>query len=220
MNKNTLVVNLIGGSGIGKSSNAALLFGNLKKLGIDAELVQEFAKQLVWEEREKTFSDQLYIFSKQNHKINMINDNVEVIVTDCPLIISTIFLKDNCLKNTIINEFNKYNNLNIVLERIHEFQQNGRREDENGAIENDQKLINCLNKYNIPYHTIKPNDEGMEELIKIVMEKLDKPYEKNVNIKLKESQKNKISQELKLVNSRYYNIIEEVFGKEFLENFR
>lgn len=40
----TLVVNLFGGPGSGKSTGAAYVFARLKMLGYNAELVTEFAK--------------------------------------------------------------------------------------------------------------------------------------------------------------------------------
>jgi adenylylsulfate kinase-like enzyme len=41
------VINLFGGPGTGKSTLAAALFTDLKMKGINAELVTEFAKDLV-----------------------------------------------------------------------------------------------------------------------------------------------------------------------------
>ena len=45
--KHTIVVNLIGGPGSGKSTTAAGLFYNLKKLGINCEMALEYAKDKV-----------------------------------------------------------------------------------------------------------------------------------------------------------------------------
>ncbi len=45
----TLVVNLLGGPGSGKSTTAADVFARLKWQDINCELVTEFAKDLVWE---------------------------------------------------------------------------------------------------------------------------------------------------------------------------
>jgi len=61
---NTLIVNLFGGPSSGKTTMAAGLFCLLKMHGIDCELVTEFAKDLVWEERFKTLKNQQYIFGK------------------------------------------------------------------------------------------------------------------------------------------------------------
>ena len=60
--KNTLVVNLFGGPGAGKSTLMAYLFYKLKILGVEVEMSPEFAKDLVWEERFNYFDEQIYIF--------------------------------------------------------------------------------------------------------------------------------------------------------------
>ena len=82
--KNTLVVNLIGGPGAGKSTTMAGVFSKLKSLGVDAEMVSEFAKELVWENRKDTMKDETYIFAKQAHRIFRVNGQVDVIVKCCP----------------------------------------------------------------------------------------------------------------------------------------
>ena len=77
--KKTLIVNLIGGPGSGKSTCASGIFYQLKKLGINCELALEFAKDKVWEESIKTLDDQFYIFGKQYHKLFRLMDKVDVI---------------------------------------------------------------------------------------------------------------------------------------------
>lgn len=61
----TMYVNLFGGPGAGKSTTAASLFAEMKKLGKNVELVTEVAKDFVWEERQKTLEIQPYITVKQ-----------------------------------------------------------------------------------------------------------------------------------------------------------
>src|SRR5262245_20723095 len=61
----TLTVNLFGGPGCGKSTNAALVFGKLKNDGINVELVTEFAKELTWEGRSGALRFQPYVTAKQ-----------------------------------------------------------------------------------------------------------------------------------------------------------
>ena len=70
--KNTLVVNLIGGQGSGKSTMMANLFSWLKWRNVDCEMCSEFAKELVWEERKQTFKDELYMV---NNVMNYISTN-------------------------------------------------------------------------------------------------------------------------------------------------
>ena len=45
-----IVVNFYAPPGYGKSTFAALVFSKLKMLGVNCELVSEFAKDMVWEE--------------------------------------------------------------------------------------------------------------------------------------------------------------------------
>ena len=54
-NKTPIVVNLFGPPGSGKSTGAAYIFSKLKMAGINAELVDEFAKAKVWEESKEAF---------------------------------------------------------------------------------------------------------------------------------------------------------------------
>ena len=59
----TTVINLIGAPGSGKTTIATDLFSKMKYLGYNVELVTEYAKELVWEQRHETFKNELYIFS-------------------------------------------------------------------------------------------------------------------------------------------------------------
>ena len=57
-----LVVNLYGAPGAGKSTGAAYIFSKLKMAGVKAELVTEFAKDMVWEENNEALHNQMYMF--------------------------------------------------------------------------------------------------------------------------------------------------------------
>ena len=55
----TLVINLCGGPGTGKSTLSANLFAKLKMAGVDVELAPEYVKDLVWEESFKKIENQI-----------------------------------------------------------------------------------------------------------------------------------------------------------------
>ena len=138
--KKTLIVNLIGAPGTGKTTIAADLFAKMKFIGIDVELVSEYAKELVWEERHETFKNELYLFAKQHHRIFRLYGKVDVIITDRPLILSLFYNQkygDNSkeFNNLITHEVNKFQNLNIFLNRINPYVTNGRNQSEEESIE-------------------------------------------------------------------------------------
>ena len=89
----TMVINLIGAPGTGKSTIAAELFAKMKWAGYDVELVSEYAKELVWEQRDETFKNELYLFAKQQHRMFRLNGKVKYIITDRPLILSVFYNK-------------------------------------------------------------------------------------------------------------------------------
>lgn len=159
--KNTLIVNLIGGQGVGKSTIMADLFAWLKWHNVDCEMCSEFAKELVWENRKDTFKDELYIFAKQNHRLFRCNGKVDVIVTDRPLIMSVVYNRvygnpknidwNNAYEDLVVSTFNQYNNFNILLNRTKPFNPNGRNETEEQAIEFDKQFKEYLDMVDIPY---------------------------------------------------------------------
>ena len=175
--KNTLIVNIFGGQGAGKSTTMASVFAKLKNNEIDCEMCSEFAKELVWEKREETFKDELYIFAKQNHRLFRCNGKVDVIVTDRPLIMSVVYnefygkqTKDwnDAYNKLVIETFNGYNNLNIYLNRVKAFNPNGRNESEDQAVEFDRRFKLMLDKYKVPYCIANGNEEGANEIAAMV----------------------------------------------------
>ena len=113
-----IIVNLFGVPGAGKSTGAAYIFSQLKMKGINAELITEFAKDKVWENNEKVFKNQLYLFGKQSFRISRVQDEVDVIVTDSPLLLSILYNQTPILgenfNHLVYDVFNSYNNINYL----------------------------------------------------------------------------------------------------------
>ena len=171
--KETIIVNLLGGPGLGKSTTSALVFAKLKQAGIDCELVPEFAKDLVWEARHETFNDQIYLFGKQQHRISRLNGKVDVIITDSPLILNIYYGSNNKpLINLVISEVNKYNNRNYFLTRVKEYNPNGRNQTESEAREIDIELRSLLKKYKIKYKDIIGDKDAADEIVKDILTEL------------------------------------------------
>ena len=167
--KNTLIVNLFGGAGIGKSTLMARIFSELKVQGYDCEMVTEFAKDLVWEKRNETFKDELYIFAKQNHRLFRVNGKVDIIVTDRPLLLTNAYNQDDKeLCSLCLKTFNQYNNLNFLLKRETVYQENGRNQSEEEAIQIDKITQDLLESNEINYYIVNNNDlTNIIEVIKL-----------------------------------------------------
>ena len=88
-----IIVNLFGGPGTGKSTTAAGVFAKLKMQNINCELVQEFAKHVVWRGNFTTLNNQLYIFAKQHDRLFHLKDKVDIIITDSPTIMGLTLLE-------------------------------------------------------------------------------------------------------------------------------
>lgn len=73
-NRKTIVVNLFGGPGSGKTVCSWIIAAELKKRGFTAEYVPEYAKELVWDNEM-----QLLDGSLENQKKFYVNRNTELI---------------------------------------------------------------------------------------------------------------------------------------------
>lgn len=155
----TLVVNLFGGPGTGKSTTCAGTFAELKHRGINAEMVTEYAKDKVWERSLHTLDNQIYIFGKQHHRIFRLLDQVDVIVTDAPLLLSLYYgdQESPTFHRLVLQEHAKMRTYNVFLLREKPFQQAGRLQTEDQAREIDGRLLNILHTYGIDYDRIHAN---------------------------------------------------------------
>ena len=176
--KNTLVVNLIAAPSSGKSTLMADIFAKLKWLNIDCEMVSEFAKELVWEERKETFKDELYIFAKQNHRLFRVNGKVDVIVTDRPLILTMLYnnkygKKSKELDELVLAEFNEYNNLNYFVNRVKPYNPNGRNQSVDEADEIAEELYNLLIKCRIGFNYVDGVPNTAELIVEQIKDKLN-----------------------------------------------
>jgi len=165
------VVNIFGGPGTGKSVTAASLFSTLKRMHKNCELVTEFAKELTYDESYRVMENQIWIFANQHHRMNRLKSKVDLIVTDAPLFNSVVYSKKGEnhkeFHNFVMSEFNKYDNLNVYLERETEYRQEGRYQDENGAKEIDNEVLRCFNYFNVPY--VKVGLENSVETITSIL---------------------------------------------------
>lgn len=168
----TLVTNLFSGPGAGKSTLAAGIFFELKMRDINCELAAEYAKDLVWEQRQYTLDDQIYLFGKQYHRIFRLLGKVNVIITDSPILLTPIYDKEHrqSLEQLVIDEHNKMWTYNVFISRAKKYKPEGRNEDETEAKAIDREIADLLYKYNIPFETYDGIYDSKNKIVdKIIM---------------------------------------------------
>jgi hypothetical protein len=126
----------------------------------------EFAKDKVWEKSDHVLDDQLYIFGKQYHRIYRLLDQVEVIITDSPLLNSILYYQgDNeHFARLVFEEHRRFHNLNVFLQRLKPYNPAGRLQDELKAKALDQHIVRILDYLGEDYCTY-PADPGTIPLI-------------------------------------------------------
>lgn len=171
--KKTLHVGFIAGPGTGKSTIAAQTFSQLKWIGIDCELISEYAKQLVWEKSIPKLANQVYVFGKQHNKQWTLDGKVDVAISDSPLILNLYYAQSNTeLKELALAESKKFRNLFVYLKRQKEYNPNGRLQSLAEAEEIDRKLLLILKEYNIPYLEIDAIEQSVPLLVDQIIDQL------------------------------------------------
>jgi nicotinamide riboside kinase len=157
MNKTT-IINLYGGPSAGKSTSAAYLYFLLKITGFNVELVREYVKEWIWDERKFSQYDQVYFLGKQIRRESLLLNKVEFIVTDAPVMMNLMYAEKYCgkfisagVREATINYYeqakeDKFNHVHILLNRSKPYQSEGRFQSEKEAIEIDTEVHSMFNK--------------------------------------------------------------------------
>jgi len=165
------VINLFSGPGTGKSTTAAGLFYEMKKQGFSVELVTEYAKDLVWEQRHNILEDQIYVFAKQQRRIARLREhNIEWAITDSPIALGLCYTKPGTLgqnfSDLVMEVFGQYENYNYLLTRNVAYNPVGRNQaDEAEARIFDQKVENLLHSYQVPYTKIVGGEPAVASIL-------------------------------------------------------
>lgn len=154
--QNTLYVNFFAGPGAGKTTAAWAIAAELKKAGIEAEYVAEYAKELVWEGNNKLLDgseeSQRILFEEQNRRLARLQGKVPVVVTDSPILLNCIYgdTSDE-YKNVVREKFFSYNNFNVFVERGKGFVQSGRIHSLEQSVTIDTQIKQMLDGLGIKY---------------------------------------------------------------------
>lgn len=155
------VINLWGAPGAGKSTVAAGLFYKMKVAGYKVELVTEYAKDVVWDNRDDLLKDQLYLLAKQNRKLERLRGKVDWCITDSPVLLVLAYMPEKYyshFNSLTYDVWNSYTNLNYLLERNHEYKRDGRVQTEEESRIIDDKILDIFSEYNQVYGVINSKD--------------------------------------------------------------
>lgn len=161
--KNTIVINAFAGPGAGKTTSCLEVAEKLKKQGFVTEYVQEYAKELVYDNNfimlDGHYEHQFAILNEQVKRINRLYGKVDFIVTDSPILLNNTYLNED--KNTEVysaysDSVNKlyglYNNFNYFVERdTSVFEKEGRIHNLEQSIAIDNELKNMLHNNQIDF---------------------------------------------------------------------
>lgn len=161
--KHTIVINAFAGPGAGKTTSCLEVAEKLKKQGFVTEYVQEYAKELVYDNNlimlDGHYEHQFAILNEQMKRINRLYGKVDFIVTDSPILLNNTYLNED--KNTEVysaysDSVNKlyglYNNFNYFVERdTSVFEKEGRIHNLEQSIAIDNELKNMLHNNQIDF---------------------------------------------------------------------
>lgn len=183
-------INLSGGPGCGKSTTAAILFVELKKIypNLHIDLVQEYIKSWAYENRKPRGWDQYYCFNKQLYREEiLLRNGVDLLVTDSPLYLNCAYaIKNNSFgyggQFTAMQEFEiQYPSMNIFIDRgDKKFVSKGRYESYEESLKMDKYIKLFLSKTLDAKNTYSCKYGDTENLINIVKTCIDR-YENNSN---------------------------------------
>lgn len=152
-------VNLLGGPGVGKSTNAAQLFADCKKQHRDVELVNEYVKLWAYEKRVVYSGDQVHIFAEQQRReLLPLRGGVEFIISDSPLHLCAVYGKISMPLDwkllLLLSDAHErdFPSLNIFLTRDENlpYQQLGRYHSRDQAVSMDEEIWNTLTAFAVP----------------------------------------------------------------------
>ncbi|MDD4247563.1 MAG: ATP-binding protein [Methanosarcina sp.] len=174
-----ILVGLLGGPSVGKSTVAAGLFYQCKVAGIKAALIQEFVREELnkgW--RLRSVSDQFRILMKQREREFMLPDEIDVAISDSPTLLSYVYATKGAydlaedyhnlaaLYEEFLKDLLRYD-LIIILERNPEyFEDDGtRQQSEAQCDEIDNELETLLKFHKRQYYKIASDDQAVEKIM-------------------------------------------------------
>lgn len=172
--KTTYLINLIGSPSCGKTTMAALIFGEMKLLGESIEYVQEYVKKLVWLKEFDKMNNQHSVSTHQYRLFKEIEGHVEFIITDGALLNGLYYNRNNPdnvsdvkkTEDAITKYHSEFHNINIFVNRGNfPYEQAGRIQTEAEAKEVEKELKNILKELDVKFVEFNSGKETVNQII-------------------------------------------------------
>ena len=177
------IINLFGGPGIGKSTQASGLFTEMKKHHLNVEYTYEFPKEVAWEGNISQLKDQFFITANQHRNISRLYGKVDYIIVDSPIVLGCFyeqrygdgypasFYEMTGFSNFLWDLFKQYDNINILLKRNDEaYNTNGRLQDLQEAKEIDKDIRQTLLVNSIPFIEFSVGNDTPSDIYRYLIE--------------------------------------------------
>ena len=163
--KHTIVINAFAGPGAEKTTSCLEVAEKLKKQGFVTEYVQEYAKELVYDNNlimlDGHYEHQFDILKEQVKRINRLYGKVDFILTDSPVLLNNTYLNEDKGTNDYVaycenvkKIYTLYDNFNYFVERDKSaFEEEGRIHNLEQSIVIDDELKNTLHNNQIDFAT-------------------------------------------------------------------
>lgn len=169
-------IQLFGGPGTGKSTTAAGLFCEMKLTDYNVEIIHEYAKDLTYGKDFVRLTDQLHLLGEQHHRLVRLKNNVDYTIHDSPFLMGMSYLDNDDIlpikefKQLVIALYNSYDNINIFLKRntALTYQEYGRNQNLEEAIQKDIEIKKMLDDNKIPYIVVKMGKKSIKQIMKII----------------------------------------------------
>jgi hypothetical protein len=151
------VINLFAPPGTGKTATGQILSGLLSIANYKVEYIPEFAKFATLSKNDAALQDQVYMFGKQENRLNVLNKaDLDFVVMDGPLPLALLFHPDKHYRNfepLVMEVFKDFDNINVYLKRgpSHVYKTHGRNETSEEALQLDSDLRDILRRHEVPF---------------------------------------------------------------------
>jgi hypothetical protein len=129
---------------------------------------------LTWQQRHAEFSDQLHIFSKQNHSLEALRRHagLDFIIVDSPLLLSLAYAPDTyyaAFEPLALEVWNSYHNVNFFLKTRARYQPLGRSQDEDGSLLLQRVILQLLEDHQVPYEHLAGEAVAQDALARVLL---------------------------------------------------